>query len=397
MERAKNHRFPNPKVKGDKGKRSRSNAGKSGRVYSRGDKLWVDFYYLGERVREPSGLDDTPPNRVLLRRKLDLIVSEIGNGIFEFGKRFPHSKKREQFTRLEGRNFRKDPNGILFGDYVEKWWTEMRPGMTASQARDYTSILQTHLMPYFGKLTFNEFRPVLIKKFLSYLHGRKTPRGNFLSPKRIHNILIPLRVIVKDACGEYGWADLPDPFAGLKLPKVIRIRIHPFTLEEWVKLMDFIPVWYRPYFELAVQTGLRPSEQVALKWSAIDDRFIHIELSRVRNVEKADLKTPESNRRIEIQPSIHKVLDQQKTQSAGLQAPYVFLNNCGRPVNQVSIREVWVTAMRKSGLPFRRMYETRHTFASWALAAGESAEWVARTLGHVNTSMVYKTYGRYIP
>jgi integrase len=71
---------------------------------------------------------------------------------------------------------------------------------------------------------------------------------------------------------------------------------------------------------------------------------------------------------------------------AGLQAPYVFLNNCGRPVNQVSIRQVWVTAMRKSGLPFRRMYETRHTFASWALAAGESAEWVARTLGHVNTS-----------
>lgn len=56
-----------------------------------------------------------------------------------------------------------------------------------------------------------------------------------------------------------------------------------------------------------------------------------------------------------------------------------------------------MTAMRKSGLQFRRMYETRHTFASWALGSGESPEWVARTLGHVNTSMVYKTYGRYIP
>ena len=53
--------------------------------------------------------------------------------------------------------------------------------------------------------------------------------------------------------------------------------------------------------------------------------------------------------------------------------------------------------MKKSGIPYRRMYETRHTFASWALAAGESPEWVARTLGHVNTSMVFKTYGRYIP
>ena len=54
-------------------------------------------------------------------------------------------------------------------------------------------------------------------------------------------------------------------------------------------------------------------------------------------------------------------------------------------------------AMKKSQLPYRRMYVPRHTFASWAMAAGESPEWVARTLGHVNTSMIYKTYGRYIP
>ena len=43
------------------------------------------------------------------------------------------------------------------------------------------------------------------------------------------------------------------------------------------------------------------------------------------------------------------------------------------------------------------MYETRHTFASWALAAGETPEWVVRTLGHVDTSMVYRIYGRLIP
>jgi len=37
-----------------------------------------------------------------------------------------------------------------------------------------------------------------------------------------------------------------------------------------------------------------------------------------------------------------------------------------------------------------------NTFASWALGAGELPEWVARSLGHVDTSMIYKTYGRYI-
>jgi len=90
-------------------------------------------------------------------------------------------------------------------------------------------------------------------------------------------------------------------------------------------------------------------------------------------------------------------LEQQKTQTADCQSPYVFINTQRRPVNQVTLYGVWMTAMKKSGLPIRRMYETRHTFASWALAAGASPEWVARTLGHVNTSMIYKTYGRYIP
>jgi integrase len=398
MEHAKIIDFPKGKTDNRQPQTpDRLNAGKTGRVYGRGGKLWVDFYYLGERVRERSGLDDTRANRESLRKKLDLIVSQIDNGVFEFSKSFSHSKKVAHFTNLEGRTFRKDPKDITFSKYAEQWWTEMHPGMSASQARDYTSILKAHLVPYFGQLRFSEFRPVLMKKFLAHLQTKRTPGGKPLSGKRIHNILIPLRVIFKDACGEYGWNDLADPFAGLKLPNVKKMRIHPFTIEEWAILMEFIPAWYRPYFELAVLTGMRPSEQVALKWSAVDDQFIHVELSRVRNLEKAELKTAASNRRIEIRPSMKKILEEQKKQTEGFQTPYVFINTAGRPILQDKLRELWSRTVRRSQLLYRRMYETRHTFASWALAAGELPEWVARTLGHVNTSMVYNTYGRYIP
>jgi integrase len=320
MQRAEIIDFPNSKAaKRGIRTRDRLNAGKSGRVYSRGGKLWVDFHYLGERVRESSGLDDNSANRLQLRKMLDLIVTEIDNGIFEFGMRFPHSKRLEHFTRLEGRTFRKDPKDILFKDYVEKWWTEMHPGMSASQARDYASIIKTHLLPYLRDLPFSEFRPVVMKKFLAQLKLKKTSGGKPLSGQRIQNIFIPLRVIAADAIDEYGWADLRYPFSGLKLPKAGRMRIQPFTVEEWAKLMEFIPAWYRPYFELAVLTGVRPSEQAALKWSAVDDQFIHIELSRVRNQEKAELKTAASNRRIDLRPSMQKVLEAQKAQTAGFQ------------------------------------------------------------------------------
>jgi integrase len=378
-------------------KRKRTKSRKKGSVYSRGGKLWVDFRYLGERVREPSGLDDTQLSRKTIRNQLDLIVAEIDNGIFEFAKRFPHSKKKDYFTELEGRTVAKDPAEVVFTDYVKKWRKEMEPGMSISMIRDYTSILNYHHIPYFSGMPFSEFNPLQMKKFVATLKGKKNQFDRPLSAKRIQNIMIPLRAIVKDAIDEYSWLDFADPFAGLKLPKPKKIAVEPFRFEEWSRLMEFIPTWYRNYFEFAVQTGLRPSEQVALKWTSVDDEYIHIELSRVRNREKEDLKTEGSRRRIEIRPGMRNALLKQWEQTKDLNKPYVFINTFGRPILQDKLREMWARVVKKSGIRYRRMYECRHTFASWALAAGETPEWVARTLGHVDTSMVYKTYGRYIP
>ncbi|MBI9086286.1 MAG: site-specific integrase [Desulfobacterales bacterium] len=369
-----------------------------GSIYARGGKLWVNFRYLGERVREGSGLSDTKANRKLLRRQLDLIVAEIENGVFRFAKRFPQSRRKVYFAELEGETVKIDPSEVTFSQYLEKWWQDMRPGMSESQIRDYESILKAHLVPQFGNCPFSDFwSMVRLKKFIAELKSCKNRYSKPLSGKRIQNIMIPLRVIVHDAVSQYEWHHLHDPFAGLKLPKARKFRVQPFDTKEWKTLLEFIPEWYHLYFKLAVQTGLRPSEQVALKWEAIDDEFIHIERSRVRNREKEDLKNEFSRRMIGIRPSLLAVLQAQRRQIDGFDSPYVFINTQGRPILQDKLREVWMRAMVKSGLQYRRMYETRHTYASWALASGETPEWVARTLGHADTAMIYRTYGRYIP
>jgi integrase len=390
--------FPNNRVQNKKiRKKKQLNKGKKGRVYNRGKKLWVDFHYLNKRIREPSGLKDTHPNRIKLRKQLDLVIAEIENNVFDFGKRFPHSKKKKLITNVIKSISYVDSKDVLFGDYVKRWWNDIKPGMSHGQVRDYNSILTVHLIPYFAQTHFSDFNSVLIKKFVACLKNRKNQFSKPISAKRIHNIMIPLRVIVRDAFDEHGWKNFSDIFKNLKLPKVKKYRVFPFNYKEWETLMDFMPKWYKPYFEFFVQTGLRPSEQVALKWSAIDEEFIHIELSRVRNKEKDELKTSGSHRSISLTATLLQTLKAQKELTKNFKSPYVFLNTQGRPILQDKLRELWIRTMQKSKLLHRRMYDTRHTFASWALAAGESPEWVARTLGHVNTSMVYKTYGRYIP
>jgi integrase len=377
-------------------KKTRGRPRKKGSVLSRGGVLWVDFRYMNERVRESSGLKDTPLNRKLVRKQLDMVTAEISNGVFTFADRFPGSSKKAHFADLEGREIKVTPGEVNFRKYAERWWTEMTPGMTDTQIRDYKSILSYHLYPYFSGMSMGEINLVSMKRFVAFLKGKRNKKGKPLSGQRIQNIIIPLRVIVRDAMCEYEWHDFPDPFVRLKLPRVIRKRIYPFNFKEWQVLMGYMLPWYLSYFDFAVQTGLRPSEQVALKWSDIDGNFFHVERSRVRNREKVELKTEYSRRIIELRPSLKKALENQWELTKDFQSEYMFINSEGRPILQDKLREVWARSMARSGLRYRRMYEVRHTFASWALGAGELPEWVARTLGHANTSMVYKTYGRYI-
>jgi len=52
--------------------------------------------------------------------------------------------------------------------------------------------------------------------------------------------------------------------------------------------------------------------------------------------------------------------------------------------------------MRKAGIRYRNPYQTRHTFASMMLTAGESPIWLAKQMGHADTAMIFRNYGKWI-
>lgn len=52
--------------------------------------------------------------------------------------------------------------------------------------------------------------------------------------------------------------------------------------------------------------------------------------------------------------------------------------------------------LKALNLKDRKLYTTRHTFASLMLSQGEEAMWVSKTLGHKDLNTTYKTYSHYI-
>jgi integrase len=161
---------------------------------------------------------------------------------------------------------------------------------------------------------------------------------------------------------------------------------------------------------VAFWTGARPNELAALKWGDVDPTrdLLRIRAGRYRGKEGPP-KTASSVRDIDLLPAVVEALKTQKAQQAaerlrrGRGAPeagqdYLFTGPEGGLLNVNALRDrYWYPTLTRASLSRRTMYQTRHTFASNALAAGESPSWVAAMLGHASPEMLFRVYPRYIP
>jgi integrase len=59
-------------------------------------------------------------------------------------------------------------------------------------------------------------------------------------------------------------------------------------------------------------------------------------------------------------------------------------------------KTMWVPAMKTAGVRYRRPYQTRHTYASMMLSAGEHLMWVVQQMGHTDWTMILRVYGRWM-
>lgn len=86
---------------------------------------------------------------------------------------------------------------------------------------------------------------------------------------------------------------------------------------------------------------------------------------------------------------------QEHTKLAG---QLVFLNpaNGERWAGDKPIRQRWQQLLLAAGVRYRNPYQTRHTFASSLLMLGANPLYVATQMGHADTTMVIRTYGKWI-
>ena len=103
-------------------------------------------------------------------------------------------------------------------------------------------------------------------------------------------------------------------------------------------------------------------------------------------------KTDGSLRTVELQG---EALDALRPRRIG---GLIFTAPVGGIINLSNFRKrVWKPALEKAKVEYRALDMTRHSFATFALAAGAPVEWVSAQLGHTNVQTTMRHYARFLP
>lgn len=290
----------------------------------------------------------------------------------------------------------------LFSAFSTGWLEEYRAAWKASTLQQYQQVLKSQLRPAFGELRLSGITEARVRQLLTHLQDAG------LSARRINLVLLVCKAIIRTAVRRRWLRE--DPTALVRPLKEPRTEIDPLDPQEVESFLAACPAWWRPYFTVAFYTGARPNELAALKWGDVDWRrqTVRIHAGRYRGVESTP-KTPSSVRDLDLLPPAVAALKTQQAQQAAARlrrgqgappvgADYLFTGPEGGLLNPNWLRDrVWYPTLKTAGLRRRTCYQTRHSFASNALAAGEAPSWVAAMLGHASPEMLFRVYARYIP
>lgn len=349
-------------------------------ITARGNSIQIDFYYLGIRCRESLKLEPTKPNLAFAKRFKATILHEIAIGTFNYSNHFPNSKNATLGSKSSNKTVSKA---------LDEFMQSSRRRLEKSTLRDYHSAVEFHLKPEFGSKRIIDVTATDIKTWIG---------GLTISAKRINNILIPLRTVFEDAYTD-GLIDR-NPVSRVRNLATRSEEPQPFTPNEIERILRELPDQGKNLIQFAIWTGLRTSELIALEWSDIDWEAGLVRVRRATvNKQTKQPKTKAGERDVKLFPPALDALNNQK-QFTFLAYGRVFHNpRTNQPwETDGQIRKtMWAHALRKAGVVYRNPYQTRHTYASTLLSAGENPLWVAQQMGHKDWGMIRKRYGRWIP
>jgi len=260
-----------------------------------------------------------------------------------------------------------------------------------SALRSYRQALQSTVLPELGRLRLTNVTTNNIQD----LADRLTANGS--APSTVRNTILPLRAIYRRALTRGDVAI--NPTLKLTLPAVRGRRERTAHPEEAAALIQALPALDRTLWATAIYAGLRRGELQALTWNDIDlqQGLIHVNHAWDRKAGLIEPKSRSGKRRVPMTKHLRQLLIAHRLHQGRGGTGFVFTNQHGRPFDPVTIhtraRKAWKTAH----LTPLTLHDCRHTYATFAIAAGINAKALSTYMGHSTITTTLDRYGHLLP
>lgn len=272
-----------------------------------------------------------------------------------------------------------------FSAYITRW-VEVTAArrVAATTLPGYEQKIRDHIAPYFP-VPFHELTGDDVEEWHAILEAKGLSAASIVQCHRIASAAMSTAV-------ERGRA-ARNPFTLVSPP---RVEQHEPVLpgpDEVRLLLRHAPV----RFVLAMATGMRQGEVLALRWADVDlaRHVIHVKQSAARVHGELVTKAPKSGktRLIRIPPQLSMLLaDHRDTAEVTNIANLVFTDAAGQPVHPRSDRQQWHDLLAELGIPDCRVHDLRHLCATLLLEHGTDIRAVQEQLGHASPGFTQQVY-----
>jgi integrase len=320
-------------------------------------------------------------------------------------------KTKQEAIRVKNELLRKANDGMLptsedvkIKEFFPEWLDAIANDVRVSTFVKYKK-LSKYIIADLGELTIQKITPYQIKLF----YNKKLADG--LSTKTVHSIHGVMHVAFKAALSwGYVTRNVCD---NVEPPKIVSKEGTALTVEQAKELLAHVKEHRLEVFlTMAIVTGMRRGELLALKWSALDlTRGIAVVLATVDYIPhfgyvETEPKTKAGRRPISLPPFLitmlkeHKAKQEQQRNKVGdawEKRDLVFPDLHGGYFNPRYLEKTFSKIIQESGLPPIHLHDLRHSGASILLSMGINIKIIQQILGHSNISITLDTYSHLLP
>lgn len=319
-------------------------------------------------------------------------------------------KKSEMLRELEQGTLATGPQRKL-GEYLVDWIDNVhKDKLRISTYVKYKKLIK-YIVAELGNVWLEKLAPEQVRRFYTKMGKKKEDGGNGLSSKTVHEIHGVLHLALKNAVR---WSyvsrnvcDLVEP------PRIVSREPTPLTLEQAQAFLKSVGEHrLEVLLTMAVVTGMRRGELLALRWGNVDFNgktllILHtVDYIPKYGYVETEPKTVAGKRLVNLPDFIIDMLKLHRTRLLEQQLrqgelwenrDLVFPDLRGGYSNPGYLIRVFTKLLREAGVPHMHFHDLRHSAATILLAMGVNIKVIQELLGHSDIAITLRVYGHLLP